>query len=721
MQQDDVKSQVELKSPPVTGGQDHMIGSLLHDRYRVLERVGAGGFGAVYKADDTTLNRKVAIKLLNGEQSKDRIAAERFRREALAAGSLAHPNIAVVHDWQHAPDGTPYLVMEFVPGKSLHALVDANGPMNQDAAMDLFLQLTDGLGLAHQHGIIHRDLKPSNVIIADSTRAQKVAKLLDFGIAKISGENQQPATLTGTGEVLGTVGYMSPEQCWGNAVDQRTDIYSLGCIMYETLTGRPPFVASTALACVAKQLNEDPPTFAQSAPDVQISKQLESIVMKCLRKDPDRRFQSMQELQQALSKAKMIGLTSWGQQLQNNSLPWLYSNTGMAVLGGVGLVVVLAITFVLLHQQPTSPPVVEPASPPAVAKIKPPEPQPSMKPAAVPTAPTAIKPASKPEESSVKHEKPTKESTHEPAPEPNAEEKPSLTNQQIASVIQDERMAKDFYRNSNLRRQANDFIKKAVAIRQIQGASPPLIQEIVFLVEQAGADNDLPTMQWAVDVGDKLLADAHVAATDPMHADLHTARGWTFLQHGDFASAASAFRKAIDGHKRSGKTAACAADYAGLRRVFMDQAKYADAIKNAEEDESFESGTAGDAAARVDAAWCYLAMNQYQKASDEYQKASELFYSLREWSGYAQAIEGLAQTKQNEGDLRTAAKLFKQAADLWDRVRNSAARAAAENKARQAESAIAKSDREVKKTTTRPQLPRPTWTPPRNSFDFEPQ
>jgi serine/threonine-protein kinase len=720
MQQDDVKSQVEVKAAPKSGVKDPLIGILLHDRHRVLERVGAGGYGAVYKAEDSTLNRKVAIKLLNGEQSKDRTAAERFRREALAAGSLQHPNIAVVHDWQYADDGTPYLVMEYVQGKSLHALIEATGPMIQDAAVDLFLQLTDGLSVAHQHGIIHRDLKPSNIIIADATRGQKMAKVLDFGIAKISGENQQPATLTGTGDVLGTVGYMSPEQCMGHTVDQRSDIYSFGCIMYETLVGRAPFVASSALACVAKQLNEDPPPFAQTAPDAQLSRQLEAIVMKCLRKDPERRFQSMQELQQALSKAKMVGLNSWADQLQSANLPWFYSNAAQAVIGGVGLTAVLAITFFILHQPPKKPPVVATTAPADVAKIKPPEPQPVTKPVVAPVAPTdtkpAPKPAPKPEESSVKPAKPAKESAEKPV----TEERPQLTEQQVASVILDERMAKQFYANANLRRQANDYIKKAVAIRQLQGASPALIQEILMLVEQAGADNDLPTMQWAVDLGDKLLADAHVPATDPMHADLNTARGWTALQHNDYSSAASSFRKAIDGHKRSGNTAACAGDYAGLRRVLMNQSRYADAIKLAQEDESFEAGTAGDAAAHQDAAWCYLAQSQFHQASDEYQKASQLFYGLRDWSGYAKAIGGLAQTKLSEGDLRTAAKLFKQEADIWDRVRNSTARAAAEGKARQAESQIQRNERESKRATPRLQLPRPTYVP-RSNFDFDPQ
>ena len=248
--------------------------------YRIVEKIGAGGMGEVYLAEDTTLKRQVALKFLPLHLCQDNDCRERFKREAQAAAKLNHPNIVTIHevgDYQ----GRPYFVMELVEGKSLRDLLKGK-PLSLTEVVDLAIQICEGLGKAHESGVIHRDVKPSNIVIDSEDRP----KLLDFGLAAIKGTEQ----LTKTGSTLGTVGYMSPEQIQGKEVDQRSDLFSLGVMLYEMTTGRAPFKGDTEAATLNSVLNDTPEPLSRFKSGV--SEDLQRIVAKLLEKDPALRYQS---------------------------------------------------------------------------------------------------------------------------------------------------------------------------------------------------------------------------------------------------------------------------------------------------------------------------------------------------------------------------------------------------------------------------------------------
>jgi serine/threonine-protein kinase len=258
-----------------------MIGRTLA-RYRIVEPLGEGGMGVVYRAHDPHLERDVALKLLPQGALADEESRSRFRREALALSRLSHPGIGTVFDFD-TQDGLDFLVMEFVPGVTLSERL-AVGPLEENEAVVLSLQIAEALEVAHEQGVIHRDLKPANVMVTPRGRA----KVLDFGVAKLVA---QPAAstvaLTGPQSVLGTVGYMAPEQLLGNDVDERADVFALGAVMFEMATGRLPFGAATPAAAVNEVLNRPPTAPRQIVPT--LSHELETLLLRCLEKDPGRR------------------------------------------------------------------------------------------------------------------------------------------------------------------------------------------------------------------------------------------------------------------------------------------------------------------------------------------------------------------------------------------------------------------------------------------------
>ena len=285
----------------ITTGQ-----TLLH--YRILDKIGEGGMGAVYKAQDTHLDRFVAIKVLPHDRMADPDRKQRFVQEAKAASALHHPNIVVVHDIA-ADDGLDFIVMEYVEGKTLDQLIGRKG-LKINEALGYAAQIADGLAKAHASGIVHRDLKPTNVMVTPEGRV----KVLDFGLAKLveggpAGDLGPTATLgrpekprTEEGYILGTVSYMSPEQAEGRPVDARSDIFSFGAVLYEMLTGQKAFHGESRIATLAAILNEDP------KPAVEINETLPpdvgSLLARCLRKDPQRRWQSMSDLRVVLQDLK---------------------------------------------------------------------------------------------------------------------------------------------------------------------------------------------------------------------------------------------------------------------------------------------------------------------------------------------------------------------------------------------------------------------------------
>src|SRR5215472_13157365 len=269
-------------------------------RYEILAKLGEGGMGEVYRARDEKLNREVAIKILPVSFSSDEDRLRRFEQEAQAAGALNHPNILAVYDvGTHA--GAPYIVAELLAGQELrNELNDGSLPPRQ--AIDYAQQITQGIAAAHDKGITHRDLKPENLFVTSDGRI----KILDFGLAKlrpqrngaISSEIATEKQMTDPGTVMGTVGYMSPEQVRGQAIDYRSDIFSFGSILYEMLTGQRAFQRETAAETMTAILKEEPKELID--PGTQINLPLEKILQRCLQKKPDQRFHSAHDLAFAL-------------------------------------------------------------------------------------------------------------------------------------------------------------------------------------------------------------------------------------------------------------------------------------------------------------------------------------------------------------------------------------------------------------------------------------
>ncbi len=267
-------------------------GTLVDGRYRIVRRIGSGGMADVYCAEDTHLGREVALKVLHRRFAQDQEFVERFRREAKAAAGLSHPNVVGVFD-RGEHEGTYYIAMELLSGRTLKQIVSEEAPLPQEQVIDLGGQILAAAGFAHRGGIIHRDFKPHNVIVDADGRA----KVTDFGIARAGASE-----MTETGSIMGTAHYLSPEQAQGHAVTAASDLYSIGVMLYEMLAGRLPFEGDSAVAIALKHLSEQPAPLSQLRPDVHPA--LEAVVMAALAKDPERRWQSAEEFAEGLEAAR---------------------------------------------------------------------------------------------------------------------------------------------------------------------------------------------------------------------------------------------------------------------------------------------------------------------------------------------------------------------------------------------------------------------------------
>jgi serine/threonine-protein kinase len=263
-------------------------------RYEVIGRAGSGGMAEVYRARDELLGREVALKVLSERFSRDKAFVERFRREAQAAANLSHPNIVSLYDYG-SDDDTSFIVMEFIDGKALSDVISAEAPLMPERAADIASEVAAALQRAHSAGLVHRDIKPGNIMITSSGQT----KVTDFGIARALRRDGE-TTMTQTGMVIGTAAYLSPEQAQGNAVDARSDVYSLGCVLYEMITGRPPFTGDTPLSIAYKHVRESVDRPSQHNPDV--PRELDAIVLKALAKNPENRYDSATEMQQDLQR-----------------------------------------------------------------------------------------------------------------------------------------------------------------------------------------------------------------------------------------------------------------------------------------------------------------------------------------------------------------------------------------------------------------------------------
>lgn len=289
---------------------DPLIGRTLDEKYRLDERLGTGGMGTVYRATHLLIDRPVAIKLLNPRFVEDEAAQTRFRREARAAGRLQHSNAVAVTDFGRTTDGYVYIVMELLEGRTLRDVLAREAPLDAARSVSMMLQISAAVAAAHEAGIIHRDLKPANIFIVQRKDAPPFVKVLDFGIAKLAAESfddDDPKTLTAVGVMIGTPKYMSPEQCESGPLTPASDVYSLGIILYEMLTGTTPFTGTSPLAIALKHSAEDPRPPREWV--VTIPPAIEELVLKALEKRPENRPQNAAEFRRELySTAERLGL-----------------------------------------------------------------------------------------------------------------------------------------------------------------------------------------------------------------------------------------------------------------------------------------------------------------------------------------------------------------------------------------------------------------------------
>jgi len=281
-----------------------LIGTTIAGRYRIEARVGSGAMGAVYRAEQAGLGRRVALKIVNRDRQVDGDTLARFRREATALSALHHPNTVRVFDFGSTTNGLLYLAMELLEGEPLTDRLLREGPLPLPVALAITQQVLRSIGEAHARGLVHRDLKPDNIFLARVPgEHQPIVKVLDFGIAKaVAGDRKIDQFETLDGTVFGTPRYMSPEQAGGRALDPRSDLYSVGIMLYELIAGHPPFVDSDAVVVMARHIRDKPELLSRAAPVRKIPASIDAVVSRALAKQPDERFQTAEEFERALDE-----------------------------------------------------------------------------------------------------------------------------------------------------------------------------------------------------------------------------------------------------------------------------------------------------------------------------------------------------------------------------------------------------------------------------------
>lgn len=274
-----------------------LIGSVLADRYEIVDEIGHGALGIVYRARHLVMDKTVAVKVLFEQLDQDENNFLRFQREAQAASSMSHPNIVTVYDFGISQNNTPFLVMDYIEGENVKEVLRKHGRLPVDRSVKIFLQMCSALEHAHAKGILHRDIKPENVVLVKTSWNPEFVKLVDFGIAKYVNEPSRNAKkLTMEGQVLGTPAYMSPEQIMGGRLDARSDIYCMGVLMYNLISGKLPILGKDSAETMSKHITDLPIELADACPEIKIPFRLQRAIMKTLKKHPQDRHQSMREL-----------------------------------------------------------------------------------------------------------------------------------------------------------------------------------------------------------------------------------------------------------------------------------------------------------------------------------------------------------------------------------------------------------------------------------------
>lgn len=286
-----------------SNAQGDLLGSVVADRYHVIKKLGEGGMGAVYLAEHVKMGRKSALKVMHPGMNADPDAIARFNREAANASRLSHPNICGIYDFGETSEGLIYLAMEFIEGRSLTDHIEKDGALVPARAASIVHQTADALQVAHDAGIVHRDLKPDNIMVAKNRDGSDLVKVVDFGIAKASSSDAQKVTKTGL--VVGTPEYMSPEQLSGDKLDGRSDIYSLGLVAFNCLTGKLPFPSESAQEAMIMRLTDRPRTLAETRPEVEWPQGLQDVMDKALARDANERYQSAAQFGREFSAAVM--------------------------------------------------------------------------------------------------------------------------------------------------------------------------------------------------------------------------------------------------------------------------------------------------------------------------------------------------------------------------------------------------------------------------------
>jgi tRNA A-37 threonylcarbamoyl transferase component Bud32 len=307
-----------VAAAPVPAVDEEQVGTIFADRYRILGKLGEGGMGVVYLAEHVIIEKRVALKVLSRDFARKADLVQRFMQEAKAASRIGHENIVDITDFGETPSGSVFFAMEYLDGHDLAHHIRTGGPMFFDRARHIATQICRALGAAHAKGIIHRDMKPENVFLIEREGRTDFVKILDFGIAKMSSLDSEAggSRLTRTGMIFGTPEYMSPEQARGDRPDHRVDVYAVGCILYEMLTGDVPFHADTFMGVLTRHMFDAPEPMTQRSPSIALPSGAEEVVMRALAKDREQRFQTMKEFSLALAACGggMNVAEAWGDE-----------------------------------------------------------------------------------------------------------------------------------------------------------------------------------------------------------------------------------------------------------------------------------------------------------------------------------------------------------------------------------------------------------------------